>query len=140
MVRRRRVALDQLRQRPSRLDRRSVLLLVRPYPIAVLEVDPQVLDRLALKLGAYAVVDLGSVIGRQPQYFGQLGDGPTVLTQYCPSLLCPLADGAGSEAISWHVDGMDRLPHTTIAGVERRQGSIGIGQSPIQFGKQLFIH
>jgi hypothetical protein len=35
---------------------------------------------------------------------------------------------------------VDRLPDPAIARVERRQGSVGLGQSPIQFGKELFIH
>jgi hypothetical protein len=57
---------DERRQRPGRhslhhLERRragvAVLLLVGAVPVAVLEVDPEVLDRLALQLGANPLVD-----------------------------------------------------------------------------------
>jgi hypothetical protein len=44
----------------------AVLLGVGPVPVAVLEVDPEVLDRLALKLGLDAAVEVGRELGCRP--------------------------------------------------------------------------
>jgi hypothetical protein len=51
-------------------DCRRILIFVWPDAVSVLEVDPQILDRLGVQLAQYSLVDLGCDAGPQVQSFG----------------------------------------------------------------------
>ncbi len=73
-VRRRAAVGDGRRHQTRGTDRLGVLLGVGARAVAVLEVDPQVLDRLAHQLGPDPGVHLGDqVVGGDAQGLGQLG-------------------------------------------------------------------
>lgn len=93
-----------------------VLLGVAAAAVAVLEVDTQILDGLALQLGPYAVVNRGG------EFVGEAEDGGEgrgvrgVLVERGKRLVAPGADAVGGEGVAGYVDGVDGLAR---AGVSR---------------------
>ena len=85
-----------------------VLLVGRPVAIAVLEVDPQVLDRLASELGHDARIDL--VVETE-----DVGTGG-MLVEQCKGNGPPLAHGAGVEDVGRHVSRVDGLARGGVHG------------------------
>jgi hypothetical protein len=121
------------RRRVARRDERArgtqgvgVLLAVAAVAVTVLEVDPQVLDGLALQLAAHAVVQLGHQVGRQAEPVGELGRRRAVLGQHGQRLRPPLAGQAGVAAVGRDVDGVNRLAHARVARITRRELVVGV--------------
>jgi len=107
----------------------GVLDVVRADAVAVLEVDPQVLDRLARQLGP------------DPGHLGVVEAGQrAVLVQGTQGRLSPLPCGVGREPVGRDVGGVHRLP------VPRRPripaGPLGVvaGQQRLGEASQLGGH
>ncbi len=96
--------------------RRLVLLGVRAQPVAVLEVDAQVLHRFPLQLGAYAVVHGLGEFPRDGQDLGERGGVRGVCVERGQRPVAPGARGPGLEGVGGDVDGVDGLAG---AGVPR---------------------
>jgi hypothetical protein len=123
----RRRALGDLGGGPGRV---PVLLAVVAVPVAVLEVDPQVLDRLPGQLGGHPVADGGGQassvhatrggLGRagiQAQGGGQGGPVGGVGVEQAQRLGAVGRGGAGGEPVAADVDGVHRLAAGRVAGV-----------------------
>ncbi|MGX1371954.1 hypothetical protein RKD19_007313 [Streptomyces canus] len=128
-VRGRRAVPVRLGDQPGRAGRRLVLLRVRARAVTVLEVDAQVLDRLAFQLGAHARVDgLGEFVGQSED--GGEGRGVRrVRVEGREGLVAPGADGVGGEDVTGDVDGVHGLAGAGVSGVaalqfgvDRREG------------------
>ncbi len=124
------------RHRPCRGDDRRVLLLVGPVAVAVLEVDAQVFDRLGGQLGEHPVVD-GAVDARLTEDGAQLLDAAAIARQCLPGLGTPVGHEVGGVAVSGDVDGVHRLPHTSVTRIACRQVGIRRGQMGVELGGQL---
>ncbi len=119
----------RLGDQPGRAGGRLVLLRVRAGAVAVLEVDPQVLDGLPLQLGADAVVHGSGQLVAQAEDGGEGGRVRGVFVERGERLVAPGADGAGVEDVAGHVDGVHGLAGTGVPrvealqfGVDRREG------------------
>ena len=90
--------------------------------VAVLEVEPQVLDRFAAQLGLDAGRDLDDeIIGsRRPTAHDLLH--AAVLLHRGQRRLPPLLRQVGDEAVGRHIDGVHRLAAPVVAGVTRLPG------------------
>ena len=94
----------------------------RPRPprrrrsVAVLEVDAQVLDRLALQLGAHAVVDGAGELAGEAEDGGEGGRVGGVLVERRQRLVAPGAEGVRGEGVGGHVDGVDGLAGAGVSG------------------------
>ena len=73
-------------------DRCGIFVFVGPDAIAVLEVDPQILDGLGVQLAADALVNFCGDVGLQVERLGQLRRGPAVGGQRLSGLLGPVPD------------------------------------------------
>ena len=95
----------------------GILLAVAAVAVAVLEVDPQVLDGLALQLAAHPVIELGHQVGRQAEPPGQLGRRRAVLGERGQRLCPPVAGQARVAAVGRDVDGVHRLADARVPRV-----------------------
>ncbi len=132
-VRGRGAVLVRLGDQPGGAGRGLVLLGVGAVAVAVLEVDAQVLDRLALQLGAHARVDgLGELVGEAED--GGEGRGVRgVLVEGRQGTVAPGTDGVGGEDIARYIDGVDGLASAGVSGVaalqfgvDRREGGADV--------------
>ena len=95
----------------------GVLLGVGARAVAVLEVDAQVLDGLALQLGAHAVVHGPARSSAMPRTLGEGGGVRGVFVEGGERLVAPGADGARVEDVTGYVDGVDGLAGAGVARV-----------------------
>ena len=113
----------------------AVLLVVATPAVPVLEVDPEVLDRLALQLREHQRPDLLDerlVHARGCREGRRLG---SVLAQYRDGLRAPFADHADAVPVGRHVDGVDRLTTATVPWIVAGQGGVGPGEQAVDLGE-----
>jgi hypothetical protein len=128
--RRQRIVTHCLRDRSSAGPGVTIFLGVGSNAIPILVVDPEILDRLALKLVADALVDrLGElpaslIVGRQADRVRQRAWVGRVLVHGPAGELAELGDGVGSEELRATVDDVDGLPGPGLAGVSLREASV----------------
>jgi len=121
-------------QGPGRGQGGGVLLVVRATAVAVLEVDPQVLHRLAQQLGPYAVVHLGGEVPGQAEDRAQGGGVGRMGVEGGQRLVAPLADGPGGEGVGGDVDGVDGLAFRGLAGIAAGEFGVGGGERRADLG------
>lgn len=123
-VRGRRAVLVRLRDQPRRAGGSLVLLGVGAGAVAVLEVDAQVFDGLALQLGADAVVNGRGELLRDAENGGERGRIGGMLVKGAERLVAPGADGLCGKGVAGDVDRVDGLAG---AGVSRvAAGEFGV--------------
>ncbi len=108
---------------------RLVLLGVRAGAVAVLEVDAQVLDGLALQLGADAVVDGPRELVGDAEDGGERAGVRGVLVEGGERLVAPGAQGARGEDVPGDVDGVNGLAGAGVARVAPGQVGVDLGES-----------
>lgn len=119
---------DGRRDGPGGRDGGGVLLGVRAWSVAVLEVDTEVLDGFALQLGAHPVVDgAGQVLG-EPEDPGQRPGVGGVFVQRGQGAVAPGAYGAGGEGVGGYVDGVHGLAGAGVAGVAAGEFGVDPGE------------
>src|SRR6266571_702277 len=106
-----------------------VLLGVRAVAVAVLEVDPVVLDGLALQLGHHARVDALTQLAREAQGLGQGGRVGPVLAERAQGEVAELARRVGLEELGPAVDRVDGLAIGWVAGVLAGEGRVRPAQA-----------
>ena len=109
-------------------DRGGVLLGVRAVAEAVLEVDPQVLDRLGLELPADQGVHDRGDLDRHTRRVGELLRCAAVRVERRECLAAPVGDGGRGVAVGRDVDGVHRLAHTAVARVVLGERGVGRGE------------
>ena len=125
----------RLRDLFRRAHRVRVFLRVGPVAVAVLEVDPEVLDRLALELGLHPRVDPEGQIPRQAQGVAQDVRIGRVLAQRPLGQLAELASGFGGEELRAAVEGVDGLAVGRVAWSAPGEGGVGPlepGEGPLE--------
>jgi hypothetical protein len=114
-----------------------VLLVARPDPVAVLEVDAQVLDRLARELVAHPGEHLlGADAGRGGQVRGRRG----VLVEQAQRRVTPLPVRPAGGAVGRHVDRVHGLARPRVAGVAGGQLGVGVGEALVEQVAQPVRH
>ena len=114
-------------------DRCGIFVFVGPDAIAVLEVDPQILDGLRVQLAADALVDFCGDVGLQVERLGQLRRGPAVGGQRLSGLLGPVPDRFRVVAVGGDVHRVHRLPPAAVAWVCRCEGRVSACQPGVEF-------
>jgi len=94
--------------------------------VPVLEVDPQVLDRLVGQLGLDPPDDVGVT--------DHAGELVGVLVEQRLRLPTPVPRRVGGEHVGRHVGGVDRLSTGALTGVARRQLRVRLGEPFVQLG------
>ncbi len=117
--------LDRLAQRRAPPARRRRPPCRRRDGVAVLEVDPQVLDRLAAQLLPHRVEQV-EVVAEQVE------EHRLVVVHRPPRPPAVLLEGAGVEAVGRNVDGVDRLPPGPLPRELPCQRRVGLLQSGVQ--------
>lgn len=105
-----------------------VLLGVRARPVAVLEVDAQVFDRLALQLGADAVVHGPGEVVAEAEDGGEGGGVGGVLVEGGEGPVTPGAEGVGGEDVTGDVDGVHGLAGARVTRVAALQLRVDGGE------------
>ena len=127
---RRRGGLGQARrQRGAGRCHIAVLGGVRAGAVAILEVDPQVLDRFGGELAAHARHDL--VVAHQ------FGEQAVVRVERGERLGAPVRDERSVIAVGGDVDGVHRLAGGSIAGELRRERGVGVHQPRVELLAEL---
>ncbi len=102
----------------------GVLRVVGPAAVAVLEVDPQVLDRLGGELGQYQRADLGRYLRGESHRGRELAGPGRELLERGDRLRAPQARHAGPEMLRRDVGRVHGLPAEAVARV--RRGQLGV--------------
>ena len=105
-------------------DRVGVLDVVAANAVAVLEVDAEVLDRLALELLAHARCDGRGDALVEPDRDGQRLE-PARRVGGGERGAAPLDRELGREPVGGHVDGVHGLPRSVVAGIRGREQPVG---------------
>jgi hypothetical protein len=128
-----RAGLVRLRHLARGVRHVAVFIRVGPRAVAVLEVDAEVLDRLARQL-----VDDARVHGLgehpQPQRLIQRRGIGRVLGERAPRHLAQLRRGVGAEQVAASVDHVHRLALRRVAGMERHEREVRGAQRVEQGG------
>ena len=109
-----------------------VLLGIGPVPVAVLEVDPEILDRLVLQLLRHAPIDRrGERLRELPakRFREQLGRRGVLLQRPQgddAQLLCRV----GLEEMGAAIDGLHRLARGRLAGEDAREVQVRVVEGP----------
>jgi len=115
----------------------SILLRVRAQAVAVLEVDPVVLDRLAPQLGGDPGVDRRSQRVRHVEDPGEGAGVGRVLVEGSQGERPQFGGGIPLEQVSAAVDHVDRLAFSGFARVAAGEGLVGFAQ-PLGDGVERF--
>jgi hypothetical protein len=121
-------------RRPGR-GRRGVLLLVAATAVAVLEVDAQILHRLAPQLRHDPGAHVGEQVGRDAEHLDEVVPDPVRVQRGQPRRT-PAGGGIGVEAIRGHVDRVHRVPAAGRARVARRERGVRRRQPPVEVAQQ----
>ncbi len=108
----------------------AVLLGVGARAVAVLQVDPQVLDRFAGQLVPDACQEIVVVVE-------ELAQEVIVLLGAAQGSPAVVRDEAGVEAVRGDVDGVHRLPSGTLAGVVAGKGGVDLSESLVELLLEL---
>ena len=119
-------------QGPGRGQGVGVLPLVRPGPVAVLEVQAEVLDRLPLQLGQHAGEDLGDQGRVEGGGLGQRRRGGGVALQRVQGPRAPRGGQLRGHLVGRDVHGVHRLPGAGVPRVAGRELGVGLGQPPVE--------
>ena len=123
----RRAVVDCLPQRGGRLPDRLVLLLVGSVAVAVLEVDPQVLDRLVRQLAQHPVEDVVVTTEHVEQQ-------RAVHQHRLLRRPAEVAERLGREAVGGQVERVHRLSAGPLAGELLAQRGVRTHQVLVQLG------
>lgn len=94
-----------------------VFLLVRAIPVAILEVDSEVLDWLALELVDYERVNLPGQLGVEVPYLGKVVGCWKPLLDESNRQLTQSSGGVSREEVRSSVDRVNRLPVRAVPGI-----------------------
>jgi hypothetical protein len=103
-----------------------VVLVVRPAPVAVLGVDPEVLDRLGLELGPYPWQHLLDQRRIEPEV------GQPVLVQGIERGRAPLCGQPRDDGVGGHVTGVHGLPLRPLPRIPGQPEGIARREPPVQ--------
>ncbi len=123
----------------GRADRVGVLGVVGPQTVAVLEVHPQVLDRLAAQLRHHLVVHRLGQVRRQAEHLGERPGPARVLLERRQRRCSPLGRHVARDPVGRHVTGVHRLPAARVARVSRRPRGVHFGQAGDRVGEQRAV-
>ena len=113
----------------------GVLLVVGTVAVPVLEVDPQILDRLRLELAGQGRPHARHVVWVQPRRGGERRCRRGVSRQCGGGCPAPLRGQPRMHPVGRHVDGVDRLPGHQVAGVFRDPFRVGRGEESVDRGE-----
>ncbi len=121
-------------QRGGRADRVGVLSVVAAVAVAVLEVQPQVLDRLGGQLGADQRQHPGGKLRWQAHRGGEFRRAwrEAVQRSQCPP--APLRGQVPAERVGGHVRGVHRLPAGPVSRVASGESPVGGGEHRVDLG------
>ena len=102
--------------------------------VAVLEVQPQVLDGLGSQLGGDPVANGPGQARRQAQDVSEVGPAGQVLRERGLRRAAPASRQARLELVGRHVHGMHRLAAGPVAGILAAQLRVRPGQQHVQLG------
>jgi hypothetical protein len=106
----------------------AVLLRVGPVPVAVFEVDPEVLDRLPAELLDDALEDLRRGSRRQPERRAESGGVRRVLLERPQGERAQPRGRVGLEDLRASVDGVDRLAPRGVPRIADGEGLVSLPQ------------
>ena len=112
----------------------GVLGVVAPVPEAVLEVQPEVLDRFAVQLRLHPGRDGGGEVGVLAQQRAEPVQ-PAVGVRRRQRLGAPVGGERRREPVRGHVDGVDGLAGAVVARVVALQQPVGGGQLGVDPGE-----
>jgi hypothetical protein len=120
---------DPLRQHGSGPTGGLVLLVVGPRAVPVLEVDPEVLDRLTLELGQDPTDQVLVAVEHVEELRAVLHDG------HLGVIAVPRQQGR-IDLVGRHVERVHRLAAGPLTGVVARERGVGVLQPVVDLGRQ----
>ena len=101
----------------------------------VLQVHPEILDRLVLQLGHDGGPDAAYGVDRQPGRVSQVGGPGRVLGQRGGRGCTPLCGQLSVEPVGRHIDRVHRPTVNPVAGIGGHPGGVGVGQPGVDIGQ-----
>ncbi len=132
--RRCRASIERGGQRGRRRPRVGVLGGLTAVTVAVLEVQPEVLDRLGGEFGLDQRQHLGGQTRRQVHRRPELGGPRRAVRQQSQRLLSPPRGQPRLVPVGGNVHGMHRLPPSPLARITFRKRLVSARQQGVQFG------